>query len=235
MLRIGCAASSVFLPRARLWADARLVGARSITCCATGSIYRGEVVHRGIAYLGEHEAIVDEGLWNAVQAKLSANIQVRRRTRIAIETVSERTIITAPATYPAADGVFVAFQGQGTHCPTSTPGRGVVALKIRAGSPPAMTPSPRSGINRTQSCQDSSAHDVRHSSQCRMTVLPGVPFIVVSRPHIMKAIPGLLGGRSSHQVRERGVRNAVDRVTWAGQPTLRLSADSFPRLLTTSY
>jgi hypothetical protein len=25
------------------------------------------------------------------------------------------------------------------------------------------------------------------------------------------------------------------RVTWAGQPTLRLSAESFPRLLTTSY
>src|SRR5260370_874016 len=30
-------------------------------------IYRGEVVHRGTAYPGEHKAIVDEELWNAVQ------------------------------------------------------------------------------------------------------------------------------------------------------------------------
>jgi len=30
-------------------------------------IYRGEVVHRGIAYPGEHEAIVDEELWNAAR------------------------------------------------------------------------------------------------------------------------------------------------------------------------
>src|SRR5712691_7243892 len=45
-------------------------------------IYRGEVVHRGIVYPGEHEAIVDEELWNAVQAKLTDNIQMGRRTRI---------------------------------------------------------------------------------------------------------------------------------------------------------
>jgi site-specific DNA recombinase len=46
-------------------------------------IYRGEVVHHGIAYSGEHQAIVDEELWNTVQTKLSANIQMGRRTRIA--------------------------------------------------------------------------------------------------------------------------------------------------------
>ena len=59
--------------------------------------------------------------------------------QLAVETVSERAIITAPATWPAADGVFVAFQGQGASCPTQAGGRGVVALKVRAGSPPAMT------------------------------------------------------------------------------------------------
>jgi hypothetical protein len=31
-------------------------------------IYRGEVVHKGIAYPGEHEPIVNEELWNTVQA-----------------------------------------------------------------------------------------------------------------------------------------------------------------------
>ncbi len=45
-------------------------------------IYRGEVVHRGIAYPGEHQAIVDEEQWNAVQAELTGNIQMGRRTRI---------------------------------------------------------------------------------------------------------------------------------------------------------
>jgi site-specific DNA recombinase len=45
-------------------------------------IYRGEVVHKGIAYRGEHNAIVDEELWNAVQSKLSGNVVQQRRTRI---------------------------------------------------------------------------------------------------------------------------------------------------------
>ena len=45
-------------------------------------IYRGEVVHKGIAYPGEHEAIVAEELWNAVQAKLSGNILRQRQNRV---------------------------------------------------------------------------------------------------------------------------------------------------------
>ena len=36
-------------------------------------IYRGEIVHKGKSYPGEHEAIVDEALWNNVQAILSEN------------------------------------------------------------------------------------------------------------------------------------------------------------------
>jgi hypothetical protein len=59
--------------------------------------------------------------------------------QLVTETVSERAIITAPATYPGADGVLVAFQGLGTQCPAQARGLGLVALKIRAGSPPAMT------------------------------------------------------------------------------------------------
>ena len=45
-------------------------------------IYRGEVVHKGIAYPGEQSAIVDEELWNAVQAKLAGNLTKRRQARI---------------------------------------------------------------------------------------------------------------------------------------------------------
>jgi site-specific DNA recombinase len=36
-------------------------------------IYRGEIVHKGKSYPGEHEAIVDEALWNGVQTILSEN------------------------------------------------------------------------------------------------------------------------------------------------------------------
>src|SRR5439155_6642774 len=36
-------------------------------------IYRGEIVHRGKSYPGEHEAIVDEALWNNVRAILAQN------------------------------------------------------------------------------------------------------------------------------------------------------------------
>ena len=45
-------------------------------------IYRGEVVHEGIAYAGEQDRIVDEELWSAVQAKLEENRGTRRRSRI---------------------------------------------------------------------------------------------------------------------------------------------------------
>ena len=36
-------------------------------------IYRGEIVHKGKSYPGEHEAIVDEAIWNNVQAILTQN------------------------------------------------------------------------------------------------------------------------------------------------------------------
>lgn len=36
-------------------------------------IYRGFIVHKGKAYPGEHEAIVGEELWDAVQTRLAAN------------------------------------------------------------------------------------------------------------------------------------------------------------------
>jgi len=44
-------------------------------------IYRGEIVHKGKSYPGEHEAIIDEPLWNNVQAILSGNRVDRARGR----------------------------------------------------------------------------------------------------------------------------------------------------------
>ncbi|MEQ8693985.1 MAG: recombinase family protein [Gammaproteobacteria bacterium] len=42
-------------------------------------VYRGKIVHKGQVYDGEHEAIVDEELWDAVQAQLSRKSPPRKR------------------------------------------------------------------------------------------------------------------------------------------------------------
>jgi hypothetical protein len=57
---------------------------------------------------------------------------------LASAVVSTRSIRTAPAAYPAADGVFVAFQGPGANCPTTRSGGNLTVLHIRAGSPPSL-------------------------------------------------------------------------------------------------
>jgi hypothetical protein len=49
------------------------------------------------------------------------------------ETVATRSIITAPAAYPAPDGTLVAFQGHGLHCPIPRPDNNLTILKITAG------------------------------------------------------------------------------------------------------
>lgn len=42
--------------------------------------YRGMIVHKGKAYPGEHEPVVDEQLWEAVQNKLAEKAPPRRRS-----------------------------------------------------------------------------------------------------------------------------------------------------------
>ncbi len=44
-------------------------------------VYRGKIVHKGKVYDGEHEAIVDEALWNAVQAQLQEKAPPRARPK----------------------------------------------------------------------------------------------------------------------------------------------------------
>jgi DNA invertase Pin-like site-specific DNA recombinase len=44
-------------------------------------VYRGEAVHKGVAHPGEHDAIIDQPLWDAVQAKLSAQNTKQGRAR----------------------------------------------------------------------------------------------------------------------------------------------------------
>jgi hypothetical protein len=54
------------------------------------------------------------------------------------ETVATRAIRTAPAAFPAGNGVFVAFQGEGAACPNRRPDNDLTALKITAGAPPRL-------------------------------------------------------------------------------------------------
>ena len=57
---------------------------------------------------------------------------------LASEVVATRPIRTAPATYPAGEGGYVAFQGPGARCPGSRRPGALTVLKIRAGSPPTL-------------------------------------------------------------------------------------------------
>ncbi len=65
--------------KARPWmADARMQGGKVLARGALytllqNRLYRGEVAHRGQVHPGQHIAIIDEALWDAVQARLSAN------------------------------------------------------------------------------------------------------------------------------------------------------------------
>jgi site-specific DNA recombinase len=62
----------------RTAADGRKYGAQTLSRGALylmlqNRIYCGEIVHKGKSYPGEHEAIVDQALWDEVQAILSEN------------------------------------------------------------------------------------------------------------------------------------------------------------------
>jgi hypothetical protein len=57
---------------------------------------------------------------------------------LASEIVATRAIRTASAAYPAGEGVYVAFQGPGAHCPDSRRHGALTVLQIRAGSLPTL-------------------------------------------------------------------------------------------------
>lgn len=57
---------------------------------------------------------------------------------LAATTVAARAIITAPAAYPAQDGVLVALHADGAQCPAGG-GNGLVALSVRAQPRPAVS------------------------------------------------------------------------------------------------
>lgn len=63
-------------------------------------IYRGKIVHKGTAYVGEHEPIVDEELWSAVQARLSEKAPPRKRSMNDSQSALLRGLLTDPQDRP---------------------------------------------------------------------------------------------------------------------------------------
>ena len=47
-------------------------------------IYRGQIAHRGVAYPGEHPALIADDLWNAAQAQLASNRNGERKAATAM-------------------------------------------------------------------------------------------------------------------------------------------------------
>ena len=41
-------------------------------------VYRGQIKHRGEVHAGEHEAVIDQALWDQAQAQLASNVAIRR-------------------------------------------------------------------------------------------------------------------------------------------------------------
>lgn len=63
-------------------------------------IYRGKIVHKGEVYEGEHEQIVDEDLWNAVQQRLQEKAPPRRRPKNDPQHALLRGLLTDPEGRP---------------------------------------------------------------------------------------------------------------------------------------
>ncbi len=70
--------ASVIRSKRRTFADGTVYGGHKLSRGALylmlqNRIYRGEITHKGNAYPGEHKAIVDQALWDKVQAVLAEN------------------------------------------------------------------------------------------------------------------------------------------------------------------
>ncbi len=73
-------------------AEGRYWGGKPLSCGALylmlkNRIYRGEIVHKDHVYPGEHQPIIDETLWGAVQTRLAGNA-LKHRTGVLVKNAS---------------------------------------------------------------------------------------------------------------------------------------------------
>jgi len=93
-------------------------------------IYRGKIVHKGQVYDGEHQPIVDEELWDAVQAKLAAKAPPRKRPKNDRQLAMLNGLLTDPEGRPMVS----TYASKGTRRYAYYESRKDLA---RAGDPPA--------------------------------------------------------------------------------------------------
>ena len=72
------------------------MGRGAIYLTLQNRIYRGEIVHKDQTYPGEHEAIIDPTLWDAVQTRLAENA-VERGTGVRVKNTSLLTGLLSTA------------------------------------------------------------------------------------------------------------------------------------------
>ncbi len=70
----------------KVWGGKTIV-AGALYHILNNQLYRGVIMHKGEAYPGEHDAIVDDELWTAVQEKLASN-RIERRHQTNADEVS---------------------------------------------------------------------------------------------------------------------------------------------------
>ena len=78
-------AAGGIMSKRRIWPDGTVYGGRrpiaqgALYLMLQNCIYRGEITHKDNSYPGEHPAIVEQGLWDQVQATLALN-RIERAT-----------------------------------------------------------------------------------------------------------------------------------------------------------
>jgi site-specific DNA recombinase len=70
----------------RIWGG-KPIGRGALYMILQNRIYRGEIVHKGQSYPGEHAAVIDSALWDRVQTRLSEN-RVERNIGIRVKNPS---------------------------------------------------------------------------------------------------------------------------------------------------
>ncbi len=114
-LRSRIAAEGVTSKR-RIMRDGSIAGGKPINRGALyhllqNRLYLGEIVHKEKSYPGKHEAIVDETLWDEVQASLAANRNGKRR-----ETMRQPSLLTGLLAATRVCRLPSAFSRRATSC-----------------------------------------------------------------------------------------------------------------------
>ncbi|MEJ7776907.1 MAG: recombinase family protein [Sphingomicrobium sp.] len=101
--------------KVRVLKDGRITGGVTfyqgpLAAVLKNPVYIGKVAHGGVMYEGEHEAIIDEALWNEVQASIASN---RHRRKVGL-TARYPSLLTGMLTDPNGRSMTTSFTTKGS-------------------------------------------------------------------------------------------------------------------------